>query len=201
MGAVTVDLSRAADTLLLESRLQAIPAWAMSRGVFFNLIDDELKRRGFRDHLSWRPSNGGPRRAYKLYPVRELVSAWAVAGALIHEDARQGMRQLAGGGSRYFAASLVGSAFRRFLRPDPATALLWLERHREHLCNYGRWRVEIRRAGHVVLHMFDEYFWIDGFQQGGCEGFLAACGVQGEVNVELDGPFQGRLDIRWLLST
>lgn len=45
--------------------------------------------------------------------------------------------------------------------------------------------------------MFDEYFWIEAAQRGGCEGLLLACGVQGEVVAELDDMFTGRLDIRW----
>ena len=66
-----------------------------------------------------------------------------------------------------------------------------------HLCNYGFWRVEHRGRHHVVLHMFNEYTWIDPWHRGGCEGLLGSCAVDGDVEVELDGPFEGRLHVRW----
>jgi hypothetical protein len=198
MATVTVDLGRAANALDLASRLRAVPPSAKSRGIFFKLIEDDLKRRGLKDRLSWKEAASfDSRRGYALYPVTDLMQAFADAGALVDQDPREGVRQIFGGGSRYFATSLVGRTFQRFLRPDPTAALLWLERSRTHLCNYGRWRVEQRRAGHVVLHMVDEYLWIDSAHRGGCEGLLAACGVVGEVNAEMDGPFDGRLDVRW----
>jgi hypothetical protein len=48
--------------------------------------------------------------------------------------------------------------------------------------------------------MTEEYFWIEYAQRGGCEGMLKACGVEGEVSVELDSPYRGRLDVRWQLT-
>jgi hypothetical protein len=75
-------------------------------------------------------------------------------------------------------------------------ALVWIERSRDHMANYGRWRLEARSPEHVILHLFDEYIWIEG-HQGGCEGLLAACGTEGEVIAESDSPFQGRLRVRW----
>jgi uncharacterized protein (TIGR02265 family) len=195
MSHVTVDLGRAASELDLDRRLREIPSSASVRGVFFNMIEEDLKRRGL--ELAWRAAGGGPRRSYLLYSVRDFLSVYTQAGALVDADAREGVRSIFGGGSRYFGTSLLGKTFQRLLRPDPTAAFLWLERSREHLCNYGSWRVEQRGRGHVVLHMVDEYIWIDTAHRGGCEGMLQACGVVGEVHPELDSPFRGRLDVRW----
>ena len=73
----------------------------------------------------------------------------------------------------------------------------WLERTREHVANYGHWRLERRSPTHAILHRFDEYLWIEAAQRGGCEGLLTACGIRGEVHAELDDDYNGRLDIRW----
>ena len=80
---------------------------------------------------------------------------------------------------------------------DPLAALRWIERSRDHVCDYGRWRVEAEGAGRATIHMTDEYVWIDSAHRGGCEGLLEACGVTGEVTAELDDRFHGRLRVRW----
>lgn len=180
----------------LESRLRAVPSTALVRGLFFNMIGDHLRRSGRTREA--RSIVGVRRRIYSLYPVSELLVGFAEAGMLVcPSDPRAGIRQIWSGGSRYFADSWLGKAFQRFMRPDPAGALDWLERAHEHFCNYGRWRLERVQPGHVVLHMFDEYIWIENAHQGGCEGLLAACGVRGRVDAVVDSSFAGRLEVRW----
>jgi uncharacterized protein (TIGR02265 family) len=120
-----------------------------------------------------------------------------LAGAVIAADPLEGVRELFAGTARYFSSTWYGRAFARFLKPNPAGALDWIERSREHVANYGRWRVEHRGPGHAVVHMFDEYFWIEAAQRGGCEGMLAACGAEGTVDAQLESPYCGRLDVRW----
>jgi uncharacterized protein (TIGR02265 family) len=165
--------------------------------VFFNLLRDELKRRGLLGMRELRPIFDTPRRSWELYPARDLIEAYGIAGVIIEPDPLEGVRVLFSGAASYFASTWYGRAFARYLRPDPAAAFDWIERSREHAANYGRWRVEHRGDGHAVIHMIDEYFWIDAAQRGGCEGTLAACGVKGSVEVELDSAYVGRLDVRW----
>jgi uncharacterized protein (TIGR02265 family) len=165
--------------------------------VFFNLLRDELKRRGLLGMRELRPILETPRRSWELYPARDVIEAYGIAGAIIEPDPLEGVRRLFFGAASYFASTWYGRAFSRYLKPDPASAFDWIERSREHAANYGRWRVEHRGRDHAVIHMIDEYFWIDAAQRGGCEGTLAACGVTGTVEVELDSPYTGRLDVRW----
>jgi uncharacterized protein (TIGR02265 family) len=197
VDSVSVDLSRAATQLDLASRLSAIPPTARVRGIFLNLLRDDVARR----RLLSIPELArllAPRRSYAFYPARDFVEAYAVAGAIVHSDPLQGVRQLFTGATTYFSASWYGRAFTRFLQPDPRSALGWIERSRDYVANYGRWRLESRGPEHAVLHLFDEYFWLEG-HRGGCEGLLTACGVEGELLAEQDGLFNGRLDIRWQL--
>ncbi|HEY6460540.1 MAG TPA: DUF2378 family protein [Polyangiaceae bacterium] len=199
MPPVAVDLAGATERLGLAARLAAIPSTAQSRGIFFNMLRDDLGRRRLLGASDMRRLLGEPRRSYGYYPTRELVEAYGIAGAMLDPDPLEGVRQLFSGTARYFSSTWYGKAFARYLRPDPRSALAWIERSREYVANYGRWRLEIRGPGHAVFHMFDEYFWIEAAQRGGCEGLLLACGVEGEVVPKLDDVFVGRLDIRWQL--
>jgi uncharacterized protein (TIGR02265 family) len=194
---VAVDLAGATERLGLPSRLEAIPLTAQSRGIFFNMLRDDLGRRRLLGVPDIARLLGQSRRSYGYYPTRDLVEAYGVAGAMLNADPLEGVRQLFSGTARYFSSTWYGKAFARYLKPDPKSALSWIERSREHVANYGRWRLEIRGPEHAVFHMFDEYFWIEAAQRGGCEGLLLACGVEGEVVAKLDEMFVGRLDIRW----
>lgn len=168
----------------------------MVRGVFFNLIHADLERRGFAQNPLWT-NRARERRSYELYPATELILLSSTAGALVHPDPVEGMRLVHASTANYFASTWYGRTFRRFLRPDPHEALGWIERSRHHIANYGQWRYEKRSHDRGILHMFDEYCFIESIQRGGCEGMLTACGVKGEVDVELDSETQGRLLIRW----
>ncbi len=194
---MAVDLARSSALLGLDSRLRQIPASAQSRGLFFNMLRDDMAKRGLGDVPELKALLTTSRRSYGFYPVRELIEAYAIAGALVNADPIEGMRALFWGAVGYSAGTWYGRAFSRYIRPDPAAALRWLERSREYVANYGSWRLEVRSPEHAIMHMFDEFFWIEGAQRGGCEGLLTACGVEGEVLADLDAPFRGRLDIRW----
>jgi uncharacterized protein (TIGR02265 family) len=197
---LAVDLGRVTANLNLERRLRDIPHSAGTRGVFFNMLREEVERRKLLALPEVAAFLKAPRTSYRFYPCREWVEVYAICGALVDPDPREGMRSLFLGGSKYFAGTWYGAAAARLLRPDPAAALSWIERSREHLVNYGNWRVERRGPEHAVLHMFDEYLWLEA-HRGGCEGLLLACGVTGEVNVEQDSDYAGRLDVRWRLRS
>jgi uncharacterized protein (TIGR02265 family) len=183
----------------LDRRLRDAPASACTRGVFFNVVRDQLNRRGLLGVPDAQRLFKEPRRSYQLYALRDFLEGFAFGGALVDADPREGIRQLFGGAAGYFSSTWYGAAFARFLKPDPAAALGWIERSREHMANYGKWRLEHRGRERAILHMFDEYLWIEAAQRGGCEGLLQACGVTGEVRAQLDDDYNGRLDIRWQL--
>jgi uncharacterized protein (TIGR02265 family) len=196
MSYARVDLEEAFDAVHLHERLESVPREAAIRGVFFEMIESALRRHGLATSSLWAPQKKR-RRIFQLYSMHEYLPAFATAAALIDSDPIVGMREIYSDGARFFATTWFGRALREFIRPDPTPALRWIERSHEHFVNYGGWRLELRGAGHAVLHMFDEYVWIEGAHLGGCEGLLLACGVRGTVTHELDAPFAGRLDIRW----
>lgn len=192
-----VDLAKARDALDLDRRLRIVPESAAVRGVFFNLAREALVRESMGHVLVAAPDLFRQRKAFALHSVRELMVVYATAGAILDSDPVEGVARIVRGGSPFFAESWVGERLGKLFLPDPTVPLLWLERSRDHLCNYGFWRLERRSSRHVVLHMFDEYTWIEPWHRGGCEGLLKKCGVEGTVEAELDSPFEGRLHVRW----
>jgi uncharacterized protein (TIGR02265 family) len=199
VSGVSVDFARVAVDLGLDRRLRDAPASACVRGVFFNMVRDDLIRRRLLGLPEARALFKDPRKSYQLYSLREILEGCAYAGALVNADPSEGIRQLFVGTAGYYSSTWYGAAFARFLKPDPAAALGWIERSREHMANYGKWRLERRGRERAILHMFDEYLWIESIHRGGCEGMLLSCGVTGEVRVHRDDDYNGRLDIRWQL--
>ena len=87
MSLIVVDFERAAEVLDLDRRIRAIPDTAMVRGVFFNLIEADLERRGLARHPLWT-SKARPLRSYELYPASELIMMSSTAGALVARISR-----------------------------------------------------------------------------------------------------------------
>jgi uncharacterized protein (TIGR02265 family) len=191
-----VDLARVTRELDLEWRLRNIPVGARTRGIHFHGLREAVRRRrltGVRDlDRILEPQ----RRVYALYPVVELVEATAIAGALVHADPREGMRELFRDHTAYVTQTWYGRAFSKYLAPNPLTALRWIENCHDYIESYGRWRLEIRSANSAIMHHLDEYFWLDALR-GSCEGMLTLCGTTADVALECDGPFNGRFVIDW----
>jgi Protein of unknown function (DUF2378) len=189
-----VDLEKAAIALDLERRLRAIPAAARTRGIFFNMLRDDMTRRGLVGAPELARFMRATYRSYALYPVIDVVEAFGIAASLVHTDPHEGLRQLFSGTAPYVTSTWYGRVFARYT--TPYDAMRWLERSREYVANYGGWRLESRGEGHAIFHKHEEYFWLDALR-GGCEGLLRICGVVGTVDLELDDPFNGRLVVRW----
>jgi uncharacterized protein (TIGR02265 family) len=181
----------------LTQRLHDLPAAAMIRGVFFRLLKEEAAKRGLANTGELNERLRG-RDGFRLYPARDLMSAYASAASLLDPDPERGLRTLFLGIVPSYAKTSYGQSFRKLLgNADLAGALRYLERARERVANYGSWRLETIGPCHMVFHLFDEYLWIESAQRGAIEGVLAACHVAGEIRVELDGPYRGAIDIRW----
>lgn len=195
---LTVDLDRARAELELDSRLARVAATAALRGVWFTTIGDAVGRAGpgavaAFQHLA-RPKS---RWFFRLYPLAEYLEEIAVAAAILApEDARAGVAAIWRHNHEY-SGFLHPNTFMRLLRPDPVEPLRWLVRHHDHFANFGAFRLQERGPGDVVMHLENEYIWIDAAHRAGCEAMIAACGVEGEVRCELDDDFNGRLYIKW----
>lgn len=160
-----------------------------------------MKRLGPAADVAWRAAvRVKTRTLYKLYSVCEFLEELAVAGAITEPtDPAQGMRVIWRHNNDAFVQSLVGRSVARFVRPNPAAALRWVEKSRDLSCNYGNWWVEPMGPEYSVLHARDEYIWLNA-HRGGAEAMLDLCGVEGSVDAELSSEFDGKLHIRWQSS-
>jgi uncharacterized protein (TIGR02265 family) len=195
---LTVDVARARAELDLEARLRRIPDGAALRGVWFKSIADAIGRAGpgavaaFK-HLAPPKS----RWFFRLYPLGDYLDEIAVAAAILApRDAREGVAAIWRHVHEY-SGFLHPNTFMRLLRPDPVQPMRWLVKHHDHFANFGAFRLEERGPGEAVMHLVNEYIWIDAAHRAGCTALLAACGVEGDVRVELDDDFNGRLYISW----
>lgn len=196
---LTLDLQVARRSLDLDARLRSVPASAEVRGVWFRMHADAVARLGAPAVETWRKAaHPRSRWFFRMYDVRSYLEELAVTGAIIDpSDPGRGIRAIWRGATSQAPIFHVTSYLEMMLRPEPIAALRWLERHRDIFCSYGKWHFEERSPGHVVMHFFDEYIWIDTAHRGGVEGFLDACGIDGQVEPDLDSTFNGRLHVTW----
>ncbi len=194
----TIDLQGVRSSLALGERLSATPLSAHVRGFLFKMTADWVERHGRAAvAMHRRVSPVESRWFFGMYSARAYLADLAAAAAVIAPaDPISAMRGLWGtipGYARLFNAS----RFMGLLGADVMGVVRWLESHRHFFANYGRWRMEPLGERYFVMHYFDEWIWIEGAHRGGMEGLLAACGVEGTVEPDLDTPFSGRLHIRW----
>lgn len=200
-GVRAIDLSIVEESLHLSEQLAGVPLGSEVRGVWFSITSQHMARLGRVNDLAWRAAVDVPRRkVFRLYPVTEYLRELAAAGAIVDpSDPREGVRRIWRAGAELFGASLIGRSIARLVNPNPLTALRFVERTRDHSCNYGTWEIERVEPGYAVLRIENEYIWIDSAHRGGAEGMLIMCGVEGSVEPELVSKYHGRLHIRWRL--
>jgi uncharacterized protein (TIGR02265 family) len=200
--AETVDVPHATALLDLDRRLRETPEHAQVRGIWFGMTADYMCRQGSAVDAAWRALVNVPSRTiFRNYSVREYLQELAMAAAVLDpSNPYDAMRMIWRNTPRYWTSSIIGRSLVRLLHPDPLSAWRWCERHREHFCNYGSWRLEVRSADYAIMHYFDEYIWIDGAHRGGAESLLDACGVEGTVEPEVISPYSGRMHVRWKLT-
>lgn len=187
-------------TLELSGRLKDIPEGGWVRGVWFSMAHDHVKRLGRAEALAWRSAIPNRKRVpFLQYSEREFVEELAIAAAIVNpEDPAEGARKIWRDAASMYTNTAFGRSLMRLLRPGPTRCLNWLANHRDHFCNYGRWQVVQHAEGYATMEMAGEFIWIESAQRGGAEGLLRACGVDGTVEPELtNGPYEGRLHIRW----
>jgi uncharacterized protein (TIGR02265 family) len=194
----TIDLARVREMLDMDRRLARIPNHATVRGFIFKMTADHVARQGRAAVATYRSLS--PVRSpwfFRMYSLRDFLEDAAAGAAAIDPAApAAALRQIWRNAHRY-APLFDAQRFLSLLNASPYDACRWLESHRDMFLGYGGWRVERRDERHFVFHYFDEYIWIDSAHRGGVEGVLEACNTTGTLDVELDDPFNGRIQVHW----
>jgi uncharacterized protein (TIGR02265 family) len=199
MRGTSVDLEQVRAALGVARRIADTPPSASTRGVWFMTTARHMTRLGPAEVLAWREATGGRSRVpFRMYPVREYIDELAVAAALSDpDDPVRAIRSIWKDAVPTYVNSAFGRSLIRLIRPNPLRFVRWLADHRDHFCDYGKWHLVERGTGYVTMEIEDEWVWIESAHRGGAEGMLAACGVEGSVEPELETPYSGRLHIRW----
>ncbi len=181
----------------LERRLPLVPASAKLRGLYFKNTVAVLKKANLYEQFAeyYRQEHT----AVRWYPVGEFLEQLAVAGALLRgpERIHEGIEAIGHHNASAFAESLLGRAMLRLLAPDPVRLLKQASGGRRQSCSYGRWQLEFVEPGRAVMHMHEEYLWIESYVLGAARGTMAAAQGSATVTYELDSPFQGRHLLTW----
>jgi uncharacterized protein (TIGR02265 family) len=194
-----VDIDSARDQLGLPRRIRDVPVTSNVRGVWFSMAADCVKKQGRAEVAMWERMVPHRRRLpFLSYSVREYLEELATAGAIIDpKHPGEGVRKIWWQATSQYLATPFGRSLLRLLKIDPHKYLTWLCTNRDHFCNYGRWTVSAKEPGYSVLDIRGEYIWIEHAMRGGAEGMVAAFGVEGSVEPEMIGPYEGRLHVRW----
>lgn len=173
--------------LELDARLACAPSSAEVRGVLFRLVE----------HVVPSVAQGAEIRGYAMYPLRDYLVRLHRAASASGPNVHAGLVRIH---ARAVTFLLGVPAARVFLGPKdraPFALLERLERSRALLASYGDWRVS-GRAGDVSIVVRDEPVWLDAVWCTMIRSIFPACGVPGgDVELDPDGPYAGRIRVRW----
>lgn len=181
----------------LDARLAMIPPSAKWRGMYFHAVEGVLERAGkLPEYQRLMPESFS---ALRYYPAGDLLRHVAMGGALLRspEDVHAGMFEVGRDNAVAFASTLLGRTLVRLLSNDPYRLLLQGASAKRQTSTYGRWRIERTSEHSAVMHFEQEYCWIESYIRGAGIGTFESVGATATIDVELDGPYDGRHLIHW----
>lgn len=182
----------------LATRLEALPAHASVRGLYFPRMEAIMQRIGKRDAFD---ALVGPARfaPMRMYPAESYLVRLAAAGALLSgsEHIHEGMASICRGHASAFADSLLGRVLLKLLSTDPKQMLRQGAMARRHSATFGRWSLDFPTARSAELRFRREFIWIESALVGAAHGSFDMIGIEAQVEVELDGPYDGVHRLSW----
>lgn len=181
----------------LEKRVQLVPPSAKVRGLYFNNILQALQGSA-RDaeYLRIFPEKFS---SIGWYAMSDYLTRLAVGGALFESptEVHRGMFEIGRRNALAFAESLLGKTMLRLLSKDPQKLLKQGAAARRQSWSSGRWDVDFPGPRQAVVTMYDEYVWIDSNLKGAAVGTFESIGLQVEIEVQLESPFEGQHLLNW----
>jgi uncharacterized protein (TIGR02265 family) len=182
----------------VKQRLAVLPPSARVRGLYFGSIESALEAAGrlavYRGMFPERFS------ALGWHSAHDLMQRLVVGGALIASPERvhEGMFEIGRRNAVAFSESMLGRLMLRVLSRDPRKLLQQgVAGRRQSWSVGGTWRLELVSDRHAVMHMQEEYFYIESYLLGAAQGTFDAIGLAVQTAVELDDPYCGRHVLRW----
>ena len=193
-GQAIAEVARYCD---VEERLPLIPASAMTRGMYFRSIDEQLAAAGKADRFR----EIFPKRYAALgwYPTREFLCHLTVGAGELLDPARvhEGMFELGRRNARAFADGVLGKLMLRVLARDPVKILKQGLAARRQSAKPARWELEFPDERTAVMDLIQEYAYIESYELGAAHGTFEAIDVPVRIECTLQDRFVGKHVLRW----
>lgn len=181
----------------VRERLALVPPSAKLRGYYCRSIESALREAGrLRRFQQLFPRELG---SLEWAPASQLLTRIVVGGALLHgvEQVHRGMFDIGRRNAFEFARTLLGRVLMRLLSRDPQKLLLQGVAARRQTCSYGSMRVEFPEARSAIVHVDEEYLYLDSYLLGAAHGTFAAIELEVDARCEVDTKFSGRHLLHW----
>jgi len=182
----------------LQARVEAVPPSAASRGVLLRSIEHALEREG--KLAAYHEVFGAERIApLRFYALSDYLIRAAMAGAILRSPERvhEGLFEIGRYNGTSIAESLIGRSVIRLLSHDPRRLLQQGVAGRRLTNAYGHWELEFPSERSAVMRFVEEYSWIESVLLGAAQGTFDMIELPVQIEVQLDGPFQGSHRIHW----
>ncbi len=165
-----------------EAYYELMPAGATAKGMFFELVLDELDRHGLRGSLPFEPP---AYRGFKDYPYRDLLTLEVAAAQLLHPKVslREGLRRLGRLSFPMFCESMIGRVVFGVLGAEPGRVLRLAAKGYGIAANTGR-AVPLDVGEHSgVLRLQTIYNFPSAYHVGLVEGALEMYDRNAQITV------------------
>lgn len=182
----------------LAERLALVPPSARIRGLWFGVVEAEMRERGLTPEFR-RIFGADHFGTFGFHWAGEYLMRAAVAGALVAgpTELHAGMHEIARRNATRFADTLLGRTLIRLLASDPLRLAQQGIAARRQTMSYGQWTVGSSGPGTIDIRLRSEYIWIESHVVGSWAGTLETIGVDADMRVEMTGPFDGVIRATW----
>lgn len=165
-----------------EAFYELMPEHATAKGMFFELVLDELERQGLRAHLR---RDVPPYRGFKDYPYRDLLELEVEAAQLLHPrvSLREGLRRLGRLSFPMFTSSMIGRVVFGVIGADPGRVLRLAAKGYGIAANTGHAEPLDVGEDQGVLRLETIYNFPAAYHVGLVEGALEMYGRSPEIKV------------------
>jgi uncharacterized protein (TIGR02265 family) len=181
------------DPVDVEEHLRLVPDRATAKGLVAESILDAVRDAGLAPITRERFT------AFRDYPMRDLLQLKVDAARAISPDKPLGEALCIVGRHLFpkFTSSLLGRVMYGVFRGDVTSILRMAQKSFEQTQNMGRVKTTVIDSHTVRLHFSNTYTFVDTYHVGVMQGTLQACGVEGEVLVNMTSMTEGDLLIGW----
>ncbi|AKF03798.1 DUF2378 family protein [Sandaracinus amylolyticus] len=184
----------------VDEHVRALPHGASCKGLFFNDPIARLRRVDPRHPILASSEIAGRRYVpFFDYPYADFMRLIVATARAVYPSAPlgEGLRRLGGAGYQALLESQVGKVLfgvfgSSFSQVARVGARGWAVS-----VSFGRVELEDVGERHIRYHFRDLPAFLETYQVGAVEGAMRACGVEGEVRVDLRDLGDASFDVQW----